>query len=76
MAEIEWYAADSVYDPPSHAQGVKVTGAQTILFVSGQVAFDADGGPAHGRTSPRRPARSSAPCRRRSRRAAGRCARS
>jgi len=49
MAEIEWYAADSVYDPPSHAQGVKVTGAQTLLFLSGQVAFDERGGPAHGR---------------------------
>jgi enamine deaminase RidA (YjgF/YER057c/UK114 family) len=49
MADIEWYAADGVYDPPSHAQAVKVTGAQTLLFVSGQVAFDELGGPAHGR---------------------------
>jgi len=45
----EWYAADSVYDPPSHAQGVKVTGAQTLLFIAGQVAFDEQGSPAHGR---------------------------
>ena len=42
-------AADSAYDPPSHAQGVKVTGAQTLLFIAGQVAFGADGSPAHGR---------------------------
>ena len=45
MAQIEWYAAESVYDPPSHAQGVKVTGTQTILFIAGQVAFDEQGGP-------------------------------
>jgi 2-iminobutanoate/2-iminopropanoate deaminase len=49
MADIEWYAADTVFDPPSHAQGVKVTGARTLLFVAGQVAFDEHGGPAHGR---------------------------
>ena len=34
MAEIEWYAAESVYDPPSHAQGVKVTGTRTLLFIA------------------------------------------
>ena len=49
MAHVEWFAANGVYDPPSHAQGVKVTGAQTILFIAGQVAFDEHGGPAHGR---------------------------
>ena len=49
MAQIEWYAAESVYDPPSHAQGVKVTGAQTLLFIAGQVAYDEQGRPAHGR---------------------------
>ena len=38
MAEIEWYAAESAYDPPSYAQAVKVTGAQTMLFIAGQVA--------------------------------------
>ena len=27
----------------------KVTGAQTILFIAGQVAYDDTGGPAHGR---------------------------
>jgi len=49
MAQVEWYAAESVYAPPSHAQGVKVTGAQIMLFIAGQVAFDEQGGPAHGR---------------------------
>jgi 2-iminobutanoate/2-iminopropanoate deaminase len=47
MATIEPYAAKSVYDPPAYAQGVKVTGAQTILFIAGQVAYTADGGAAH-----------------------------
>jgi enamine deaminase RidA (YjgF/YER057c/UK114 family) len=49
MATIEGYAAESAYDPPSYAQATKVTGAQTILFVSGQVAYDDEGNPAHGR---------------------------
>jgi 2-iminobutanoate/2-iminopropanoate deaminase len=31
---------------------VKVTGAQTILFIAGQVAFDEQGSPAHGRDFP------------------------
>jgi enamine deaminase RidA (YjgF/YER057c/UK114 family) len=31
---------------------VKVTGARTILFIAGQVAFDDQGGPAHGRDFP------------------------
>ena len=49
MVEIEGYAAPSEYDPPSYAQVTKVTGAQTILFIAGQVAYDDTGGPAHGR---------------------------
>jgi 2-iminobutanoate/2-iminopropanoate deaminase len=49
MADIEQYAAPNVYDPPSYAQAVKVSGAQTILFISGQVAYDEQGNPAHGR---------------------------
>jgi hypothetical protein len=24
MTHVEWFAADSVYDPPSHARGVEV----------------------------------------------------
>ena len=49
MTTIEQYAAPSEYDPPSYAQAVKVTGAQTILFISGQVAYDEQGRPAHPR---------------------------
>jgi len=49
MLEIEGYAAPSEDDPPSYAQVKKVTGAQTILFIAGQVAYDDTGGPAHGR---------------------------
>jgi 2-iminobutanoate/2-iminopropanoate deaminase len=47
MATIEPYCAKDVYDPPTYSQAIKVTGAQTILFISGQVAYDAKGGPAH-----------------------------
>lgn len=47
MVTIEPFAAKDVFDPPTYAQGIKVTGAQTILFISGQVAYDARGGPAH-----------------------------
>ena len=49
MVEIEGDAAPSEYDPPSYAQVTKVTGAQTILFIAGQVAYDDTGGPAHRR---------------------------
>jgi enamine deaminase RidA (YjgF/YER057c/UK114 family) len=47
MATIAPYCAKDVYDPPTYSQAIKVTGAQTILFISGQVAYDAKGGPAH-----------------------------
>lgn len=47
MAKIEKYCAKSVYDPPAYSQGIKVTGAQTILFLSGQVAYDKNGSVAH-----------------------------
>jgi 2-iminobutanoate/2-iminopropanoate deaminase len=47
MATIEPYCAKGVFDPPTYAQAVKVTGAQTILFLAGQVAYDDKGGPAH-----------------------------
>jgi 2-iminobutanoate/2-iminopropanoate deaminase len=49
MATIEQYAAPGEFDPPSYAQAVKVTGAQTLLFIAGQVAYDEGGKPAHGR---------------------------
>jgi 2-iminobutanoate/2-iminopropanoate deaminase len=47
MAKIEKFVAPGVYDPPGYSQGIKVTGAQTILFLAGQVAYDTDGGVAH-----------------------------
>jgi len=46
-ATIERYCADGVFDPAAYTQAVKATGAQTILFLSGQVAYDKDGNPAH-----------------------------
>jgi enamine deaminase RidA (YjgF/YER057c/UK114 family) len=44
MAKIEGFCAPGVYDPPTYTQGIKVTGAQTIVFLAGQVAYDKDGG--------------------------------
>ena len=47
MAKIEGFCAPGVYDPPTYTQGIKVTGAQTIVFLAGQVAYDKDGGVLH-----------------------------
>jgi 2-iminobutanoate/2-iminopropanoate deaminase len=47
MATIQPYCAKEVFDPPTYSQAIKVTGAQTTLFLSGQVAYDEKGGPAH-----------------------------
>jgi enamine deaminase RidA (YjgF/YER057c/UK114 family) len=47
MPNIEPYAAKSVYDPPIYAQAVKVSGAQTTLYIAGQVAYGSDGGTIH-----------------------------
>jgi enamine deaminase RidA (YjgF/YER057c/UK114 family) len=47
MVTIEPYCAPGVWNPPTYSQAVKVTGAQTILFISGQVAYDDKGGAAH-----------------------------
>jgi 2-iminobutanoate/2-iminopropanoate deaminase len=47
MATIEKFGAPGVYDPPGYSQGIRVTGAQTILFTAGQVPYDAAGGVAH-----------------------------
>ena len=47
MPTVERYCANSVFDPPTYSQGVKVTGAQSILFLAGQVAYDDKGNPAH-----------------------------
>ncbi len=47
MVKIEKFCAAGVFDPTGYSQGVKVTGAQTVLFLAGQVAYDKDGNPAH-----------------------------
>jgi 2-iminobutanoate/2-iminopropanoate deaminase len=47
MATMERYAAKGVFDPPAYSQAIKVTGAQTILYTAGQVAYDDKGQPAH-----------------------------
>jgi enamine deaminase RidA (YjgF/YER057c/UK114 family) len=47
MATIERYCARGIFEPPTYSQGVKVSGAQTILFIAGQVAYDDKGNPAH-----------------------------
>ena len=47
MATIQKYCAPGVYDPPGYSQAIKVTGAQTILVLAGQVPYGPDGKPAH-----------------------------
>src|SRR3954471_3075099 len=47
MPTIEPYAAKGVYDPPIYSQAVKVSGAQTILYIAGQVAYGPEGAPTH-----------------------------
>lgn len=43
MPMIEKFCAPGLFDPPTYSQGIKVTQAQTILFLSGQVAYTPDG---------------------------------
>ncbi len=43
MANIEKFCAPGVFDPATYSQGIKVTQAQTILFLSGQVAYTPEG---------------------------------
>ena len=40
---IEKFCAPGLFDPPTYSQGIKVTQAQTILFLSGKVAYMPDG---------------------------------
>ena len=47
MATIDKYAAKTVYDPPIYAQAVKATGAQTTVYIAGQVDYDSAGNCAH-----------------------------
>jgi len=41
---IEKFCAPGVFDPATYSQAIKVTQAHTLLFLSGQVAYTADGG--------------------------------
>jgi enamine deaminase RidA (YjgF/YER057c/UK114 family) len=43
MPTIEKFCAPGLFDPPTYSQGIRVTQAQTILFLSGQVAYMPDG---------------------------------
>jgi enamine deaminase RidA (YjgF/YER057c/UK114 family) len=43
MARIEQYAARGVWDPPTYSQAVKVSSAETTLYIAGQVAYDHNG---------------------------------
>ena len=43
MSTLQKYGAPGVFDPPGYSQAIKVTGAQTILFLAGQVAYAPDG---------------------------------
>ena len=47
MVSIEAFCPPDVYNSPIYSQGMRVTGAQTVLFLSGQVAYDKDGGTLH-----------------------------
>lgn len=47
MPKISSYAAKGVYDPPTYSQGVKVEGGGTLLYIAGQVDYDAQGKCAH-----------------------------
>lgn len=47
MISIERFCANGVFDAPTYSQGIKVSQAQSLLFLSGQVAYSADGSPAH-----------------------------
>ena len=47
MATIEKVCGSGVFDPAGYTQAIKVTGAQAVVFIAGQVAYDKDGGVAH-----------------------------
>lgn len=47
MPKIEKFAAVGMFDPPGYSQGIKVSEAQTVLFLAGQVAYDKDGSVKH-----------------------------
>ena len=43
MPKIEKFCAPGLFDPATYSQAVKVSQAQTILFLSGQVAYTPEG---------------------------------
>src|SRR4030095_7835882 len=47
IQKIEKPAPRGFSPPPIYSQAVKVTGGETILYLSGQVAYDDNGGGAH-----------------------------
>jgi 2-iminobutanoate/2-iminopropanoate deaminase len=47
MVKIEKIAAKGLYDPPTYSQAIRVSGAQVLVFVAGQVPYDKQGGAAH-----------------------------
>ena len=47
MPKITSYAATNMFDPPAYSQGVKIEGVQTLLYIAGQVDYDAEGKCAH-----------------------------
>ena len=44
MRTVTPFNAPGLFEPPTYTQGIKVTQAQTILFLSGQVAYTPEGG--------------------------------
>jgi len=44
MTTVEKFCAPGLFDPATYSQGIKVSQAHTILFLSGQVAYTSDGG--------------------------------
>jgi 2-iminobutanoate/2-iminopropanoate deaminase len=43
MASIDRFCAPGLFDPATYSQGIRVSQAHTILFLSGQVAYTDDG---------------------------------
>ena len=46
MRTVTPFNAPGLFEPPTYTQGIKVTQAQSILFLSGQLAYTAEGGAA------------------------------
>jgi enamine deaminase RidA (YjgF/YER057c/UK114 family) len=47
MISIEPFCASGLFDPQTYSQGIKVSHSESVLFLSGQVAYTPDGGVAH-----------------------------